>query len=390
MATTALPPKRRENCARCRRPPRVCYCAALPLRLLPTVHTHVLVVQHEHEKHHRTAISSVPVLTQVVENVTVVTVSDDVAAGGLGPGTQEDLDRLLYNADDDDAMTFESVLVLFPDATAKTLNDALVESIGLEASPPVVLELSTNDHASVPSSLSAKKPHKCLLVVIDGTWTEAKKIVFHNRVHLDKLAQSRRQAGRHFDFVCLDADNVPKQSLYGDLRREPMEGCLSTLEAVAAALLVLEPADSARGLHDALVSAFRVMVEIQDQFRQKGKHEKLQMYNGVSKEDAIRLRNSQKLEQNEQDEKVANMGAESNNANNEGRLTRRREYVFFATHTDFRHRKQLQQQGDSVVCTYTEARERCQALNKERKRGQRLAVLPLEHFQLHQQQAAAI
>ncbi|KAF1313528.1 Protein kinase, partial [Globisporangium splendens] len=385
MAATASPPKRRENCARCRRPPRVCYCAALPAQLLPTAHTHVLIVQHEHEKRHRTAISSVPVLMQVVENVTVVAVSDDVAAGGLGPGINEDLDRLLYNVDDD-AMAFESVMVLFPDATAKTLNDVLVESIDLEPSPPAVPVPSTSDNASVSSSLPTKKPHKFLLVVIDGTWTEAKKIVFHNRMHLDKLAQTRREADHHFDFVCLDADNVPKQSLYGDLRREPMEGCLSTLEAVAAALLVLEPAGCGRGHYDALISAFRAMVEIQDQFRQKGKREKLQLYNGVSKEDAIRLRSSQMKQQHEKED---NKETGDGNENGEDRVARRREYVFFTTHTDFRHRKQLEQQGDSVVCTYTEARAKCQELNKELKRGQRIAVLPLEHFQLQQTAASA-
>lgn len=39
-----------------------------------------------------------------------------------------------------------------------------------------------------------------------------------------------------------------------------------------------------------------------------------------------------------------------------------------------------------MVSTYNEAREYCQKLNKGRKRGQRLAVLPVESFLQQQQQ----
>lgn len=214
MATVATERNsKRASCVRCERPPRVCYCASLPPQPLATIHTHVLIVQHRHEKRHRNAISSVPVLAQVLHNdaVTVATVDD----AGLGaPGTNHELDRLLYHVTDDDNgdVKFDCVFVLFPDATAKTLNADLMASL-VPSSPGSAQE------AQPPASIVSSR--RTLLVVIDGTWTEAKKIVFHARGHLNALANQRRAMDRIFEFVCLenDASMSPRQSIYGDLRR---------------------------------------------------------------------------------------------------------------------------------------------------------------------------
>lgn len=228
--TAALPPpakRRRESCARCLRPPRVCYCAALPPQPLATRGAHVLILQHRHEKRHRNAISSVPVLTHVLDaaSATVVTVDDT----GAAPGTSDALDRLLF-ATATDAVPFERVLVLFPDASAKTLTPELLTSL---ASP------ASSSRAS--NSIDARDAAlQTLLVVIDGTWTEAKKIVYHSRAHLEALAALRRARDLAFEFICLDDDSndsvaaacgaepstgsasassVPRTSIYGELRR---------------------------------------------------------------------------------------------------------------------------------------------------------------------------
>jgi DTW domain-containing protein YfiP len=63
------------------------------------------------------------------------------------------------------------------------------------------------------------------LVALDGNWAQAKALWWRNAW----LTRLRR-------FVVV----APGRSLYGDLRREAREGAVSTLEAVALALTVLE------------------------------------------------------------------------------------------------------------------------------------------------------
>ncbi|KAL4150608.1 hypothetical protein PRNP1_010010 [Phytophthora ramorum] len=331
---------RREACTRCGRPPRVCYCTSLPLELLATERAHVLVLQHTHEKRRRAAISSVPVMAQTLAHMTLVMVDDDC---DCGPGMSAQLDALLYGGGDG---SFDAVLVLFPDEDARPLS---------------------------PASGVADTGKRVLLIVIDGTWKEAKKIARRNRSHWEKAACEWEARGASWQYICLDGEEgeAPTRSIYGDLRREPMEGCMSTLEAVASALVALEPKESGRRVHKALLQAFKGMVSIQEQFQQRGRITKLEQYGGISKQDAVEAKRLE-LRRHQQ-----NVAAPTD------RGIKQRAYVFYTTQTDFRHRQQLTQQGDVVTCTYDQARQRCIELNRDRKRGQRLALLPLDAFQKH-------
>ncbi|KAG7382179.1 hypothetical protein PHYPSEUDO_005154 [Phytophthora pseudosyringae] len=368
---------RREACARCRRPLRVCYCASLPAEPHATAWTHVLVLQHTHEKRRRAAISSVPVLAQTLAKVTLVTVLDDC---DCGPGVDERLDALLYAVGGD--RRFDAAMVLFPDERAQPLR--------------------------VASGEAGSEAKRVLLIVIDGTWKEAKKIARRNRGHWEKAARDWEARGATLQYICLDSEESgeaatapPKRSIYGDLRREPMEGCMSTLEAVASALVVLEPSEAGRQVHDSLLHAFRGMVSIQEQFQQRGRVAKLEQYGGVSKAEALEAK---RLELRCQHKKADSGPMTDKDASRPVQ----REYVFYTTLTDFRHRQQLTQQvryaaffathssgtqrdtfkqGEGATCTYDQARERCDELNRDRKRGQRVAMLPLDAFEkLHLRQ----
>ncbi|KAL3665640.1 hypothetical protein V7S43_009076 [Phytophthora oleae] len=333
---------RRTVCAKCKRPPCVCYCASLPGKPLAAEYTHVLVLQHEHEKKRRAAISSVPVLALTLEDVTLVMVRDDC---DCGPGVDEQLDALLYEEGGDHR--FDTALVLFPDEHAQPLK---------------------------ASSEETERKAKVLLIVIDGTWKEAKKIARRNREHWEKAAKTWEARGAKLQYICLDSDG--KQNIYGDLRREPMEGCMSTLEAVASALVTLEVEATGRELQGALLRAFRGMVSIQEQFQQRGRVAKLEQYGGVSKAEAVEAKRLE-LQRQQKSEPTTDK---------DNTLSVQREYVFYTSHTDFRHRQQLTQQGDVVTSTYDEARERCVELNRDRKRGQRVAMLPLDAFEQHLRQ----
>ncbi|KAG3008813.1 hypothetical protein PC119_g14133 [Phytophthora cactorum] len=311
---------RRDACGRCKRPQRVCYCASLPDDPLATASTHVLVLQHQHEKRRRAAISSVPVLAQTIANVTLVTVDETC---DCGPGKDERLDALLYDEGGDHR--FDTAMVLFPDEHAQPLSD------GVET-----------------------EAKRVLLIVIDGTWKEAKKIAHRNKKHWQKAAKDWETRGARL--------------------QEPMEGCVSTLEAVASALVSLEPNETGRQVHDALLHSFRGMVSIQEKFQQRGRVVKLAQYGGVSKAEAVEAKRREQQKKN------------SATIDKDTSTLVQREYVFYTSHTDFRHRQQLTQQGEAVACTYDEARERCVELNRDRKRGQRVAMLPLDAFEKHLRQ----
>ena len=94
----------------------------------------------------------------------------------------------------------------------------------------------------VTAALAAPPP---ILVVIDGTWLQAEKMIGANPA----LATLPRLAVRS-----------DRPSGYGELRREPAAGFLPTIEAVAAALGALE-GDPAR--FEPMRAAFRIMVERQ-------------------------------------------------------------------------------------------------------------------------------
>lgn len=110
------------------------------------------------------------------------------------------------------------------------------------ATPGAALLFPGGDAAPVESR--AGDPPS-VLVVVDGTWHQASRMLRENPA-VAALPRLRVEPGR--------------PSGYGDLRREPAEGHLSTIEAVALALGALER-DPAR--FEPMVRAFRRAVELQ-------------------------------------------------------------------------------------------------------------------------------
>ncbi len=182
----------RATCKRCLRPEAFCVCAAL--RPIAT-RTRVLLLQHPREA--RLAICSAW-LTRLA----------------------------LANAELHRGLRFTEA------ARVKEL-----------ASAPGAALLYPGEGATPAASLTGRPPD--LLVVIDGTWLQAQKMLLANPF----LAALPR--------VSVVAD---QPSGYRDLRREPAPDCLSTIEAVACALGALE-GDPAR--FEPMRAAFRAMVEKQ-------------------------------------------------------------------------------------------------------------------------------
>lgn len=195
----------RSLCSGCSRPSSLCICSALPrsngvFKRLSTANTDILILQHKSE-FRRKNFSTVPLIKLVLEDVTVKV------------GYEFDADTLGLK----DRPT--KPLLLYPGPTA-------VDLIDLRAS---------NEDVSYQNADTSPTEGRDLLILIDGTWGEAKRIVRESPSLLD--------ACQHVQFSSTDAPSV-----YNAVRKEPEDHCLSTLEACARALVLLEPtAENSKG-----------------------------------------------------------------------------------------------------------------------------------------------
>jgi tRNA-uridine aminocarboxypropyltransferase len=173
-------------CQRCRRPVRHCLCALIPC--LPS-RTRVIFLQHPREA--RVAIGTARMAQLALPNSEL---REGIAFAGL-----------------DELAADPTAAVLFPDPHAA----------------PV-------DRAAPPRTL----------VVVDGTWPQARQIIRKNPL----LARMRR------------IGLTPARPGAYRIRREPAPECLATVEAVAEVLGVLEDDP---GRFAGLLAAFTFMVERQ-------------------------------------------------------------------------------------------------------------------------------
>lgn len=190
---TEVAPSFRELCLRCRRPRSVCWCHALaPV----DSGTRVVFIQHPRE-------ARVPVSTCRMAHLSLPNSELHVALKAEG------------NARLEAVCATPGTAVLFPSESATDV-DALT-------APPAQL------------------------VVVDGTWANAKKVVEKCPV-LSKLPRLKFR---------------PEQPGNYRIRKEPAEHCLATIEAVA---YVLERLERAPGRFTPMLQVFDAMVEKQLDF----------------------------------------------------------------------------------------------------------------------------
>jgi DTW domain-containing protein len=193
---TAGPPEEpspRPLCARCRRPPKVCYCRALPQL---TTRTRVVILQHPRER-------DMPIGTARMASLCL-------PASSLHVGVRWDRDAALAPLLRDPE---RPAVLLYPAAGARDI---------LQDPPrgPVTL------------------------VVVDGTWSQAKTVVRDNAV--------LRALPRY-------AFTAPEPSQYR-IRREPRDEYVSTIEALMYVLGALE-GDVSR--FRALLAPLHAMIDAQ-------------------------------------------------------------------------------------------------------------------------------
>ncbi|XP_017490015.1 PREDICTED: DTW domain-containing protein 2-like [Rhagoletis zephyria] len=188
VAIDADPPPKREICSRCERPNTACYCSAITPSPIP-LRNHLIMLQHPNE------VKRCLRTTKIIELSLPPSHYHLYRAKRFTPKRFPDLFALL------DSGERENIL-LFPSPTA----------VPLASLPPI------------PEKTGSKSATAYNIVVLDGTWSQA-KVMFNSNATLRSMRS-----------VALD-NTAPSRYV---IRTQPTETCLSTVEAVALLLAHLE------------------------------------------------------------------------------------------------------------------------------------------------------
>ncbi|KAK9048552.1 hypothetical protein SSX86_032483 [Deinandra increscens subsp. villosa] len=213
--------RRRRVCNACERPANVCLCDSIPAEALSTS-TRIVILQHPHEQRH--PLATVPVLNKCLRNC------QTLIGRRLRRGDLPLLDSL------HDAASDQHAAFLFP---------------GTDSTPSMEIN-------QWKSSLGDADMNKLVLIVFDGTWKHAKEMVSASLPFVSKFAT---QVSLAYD---VHVDGGTKFSSDLTLRKEPFGGCMSTMEAVARCLGILEP--NGVEIESRLVQVIRLMVRFQSSF----------------------------------------------------------------------------------------------------------------------------
>ncbi|KAL3924888.1 MAG: hypothetical protein SGILL_000768 [Bacillariaceae sp.] len=194
-------------------------------RRLATQNTDILILQHPNEFRKR-HVSTVPLIGLVLEDATIKV--------GYEFNKESFLDSLgIPKAQDDGSSNRKpKPLLLFPGKNAVDLDEYL------------------HSRQEVSRTLDEKPtqtqtPPRNLLVLIDGTWAEAKRMARNSPNLLERCQMVQFPFEEEEGDTDTDSSDmrqiVQHQSVYNQVRREPEAHTISTLEAVAKALDIVEP-----------------------------------------------------------------------------------------------------------------------------------------------------
>ncbi|KAG0519745.1 hypothetical protein BDA96_08G012900 [Sorghum bicolor] len=218
-AAAAASPGRSICHAGCGRPSRVCLCPYLPPSPLPTSTT-VVILHHPHALR-RNPLSTLPLLARSLSNLRLV------------PGR-----RLLPSSIPPAPTPRGPVLLLYPSPAASDL---------------------TSWCRSTPRPARAAPT----LLLLDGTWKQAKEMHAASLPVLTSLGIV--PVALPVDGSA-DGDSMFESDLV--VRKEPRKGCVSTMEAVARALRLLEPEENGAVVEEAMLGVLRAMVAFQTEHLQ--------------------------------------------------------------------------------------------------------------------------
>ncbi|CAL8464563.1 g4098 [Coccomyxa elongata] len=236
-----LEPTTYRDCGRCRRPQSVCLCSALPHAPL-NLHGKLLVLQHPLEARKRMA--TVPLLDLCLKDCTLI--RGRKFSVERTPGLRDALRTAKQMG--------SPIYVLFPGTEARDLAE-MVQTNSQKRHLPECQQVQ--EAAAEPHRIhigSHSPPWAYLLIAIDGTWRQGKEI-FKVLMPLLEAFQA--------NVVHLPLASIPRENWDCALKREPSLGCMTTTEAVARALGILEGSIDVQA---ALLAPLRQMTALQAYF----------------------------------------------------------------------------------------------------------------------------
>ncbi|CAD6269009.1 unnamed protein product [Miscanthus lutarioriparius] len=204
--------------AGCGRPSCVCLCPYLPPSPIPTSTT-VVILHHPHALR-RNPLSTLPLLARSLSNLRLV------------PG------RRLLPSSIPPAPTPGPVLLFYPSPAA-------------------------SDLASWCRSTPRPARAAPTLLLLDGTWRQAREMHAASLPVLSSLGVV--PVALPVD-SCADGDSMFESDLV--VSKEPRKGCVSTMEAVARALRLLEPDGNGAMVEETMLGVLRAMVAFQTEHLQ--------------------------------------------------------------------------------------------------------------------------
>jgi len=257
----------REYCPNCNRPtPSQCLCEHLPTSKI-RLQTHVVILQHPVEFRRKT-ISTVPLIKLCLERV-------DVLVGR----SFDDNVELQHLMDDVDRVP----LLLFPGDDAVTLDDDNISDVHQQLANHCKEDTLVSNNNSMQSNINSIQPNnKYLLIIVDGTWKQAKQILRNSPSILQKCQS-------------VQFKSTSQTSIYDSIRKQPDSHCLSTLESCERTLQLLEPNDNEnmKLASHYLLSALKAMILTQMKYEQIYLESHPELVRNVDKLHAKKIRQEQ-------------------------------------------------------------------------------------------------
>ncbi len=258
------PQESRRLCQGCQRPPAVCICSALPARPLHLRHCRVLVLQHWREAAKKKVMGSGPLVRLCLDPSSVHLLVDEMGREAAAPTRESGRSVATPSLGSDETAALHQELgralglagapaprlqplLMFPGKGAVPLEQALLD--GSTAHPESVQAPLRAADGIGRCSGDGNDDKRRVLIVLDGTWQQAKKLWRRHRL---ALAAAQR--------VVIVGCGTSRFAAIR--RREPALGCVSTLEALSIALGIMEGSTVA----ETLLAAFDAMVLAQSRF----------------------------------------------------------------------------------------------------------------------------
>ena len=225
----------RLQCSVCNRAGSVCICSLLPKEKF-NIALDILVLQHPNEKK-KGLTSSIPLVNLCLNNVHVIR--------GISFNSNGEVSRSIGEIDENNSGWW---VVPYNDPV---LSRAFTDP----AHPPLLLYPGENsvDMEKVAAEFRIQEEAgvgtRRTLIIIDGTWTEAKKIIRRSPSIISHSRQVKFSAS--------------VESLINPIRRGNTVSYMSSLEAVAAAIRLLDCTDSASAASENMLAVLNEVVNKQ-------------------------------------------------------------------------------------------------------------------------------